>query len=234
MGEAMKTVWFYIIWPLIVLNVGGMLLIAAISASKYATSPAFTVESIRVSFGQIQFTLSVFICFVEWFFAGLFISGYRRSNVSLRSSFSRTTNLIGFHWMPVILLFILFNVVFIGYLFSLIARMPELSYRDMSPVQVGLFMILGPLTAAFTEELTSRGHILSGLIPEGKKLWVAILISAVSFALIHGVFLPDKLVVTFLIGLLTGWYYLRERNLLPLMVTHWFVDPSSFGVFPFR
>ena len=230
----MKKVWFYIIWPSIVLNLGGLLLIAAIYAFKYASSSTPTAGTIQVSFGQIQFALSTFIFLAEWFFAGLLIYGYRKSNASIRPLLSRTANLLDFRSLPAILLFVLFNAVFVGYVLYLIARMPDLSYRDMSPVQVGLFMFLTPLTAAFTEELIWRGHILSGLEMDGKKSWVALLISAVSFALIHGVFLPDKLVVTFLIGLLAGVYYLRERNLLPLMVTHWFVDVWSFGVFLFR
>ncbi len=230
----MRKVWFYIIWPPIVLNIGGLLVIAAIYAYMYAASPAPTTETIRVSFSQMQFALSVFIFLAEWFFAGLLIYGYRKSNLSIRPLFSRTANWLEFRWLPAILLFVLFNAIFIGYLLYLITRMPDLSYRDLSPVQIGLFMFLTPLTAAFTEELIWRGHILSGLELEGKKSWVALLISAVSFAMIHGVFLPDKLVVTFLIGLLAGAYYLRERNLLPLIVTHWFVDVWSFGVFLFR
>jgi membrane protease YdiL (CAAX protease family) len=234
-GEsAMKKVWFYIIWPPLVLNIGGLFLIAAIYAHRYATSPAPTAQTIQVSFSQLQFALSVFIFLVEWFFAGLLIYNYRISNGSVRSLFSRTANLLEFRWMPAILLFVLFNAVSIGYLLYLIARMPELSYRDLSPLQIGFIIFLAPLTAAFTEELIWRGHILSGLILNGKKPGAALLISATSFALIHGVFLPDKLVVTFLMGLLTGVYYLRERNLVPLIVTHWFVNVWAFGLFVFR
>jgi len=202
----MKKVWFYIIWPPVVLNIGGLLLIAALYAYKYATAPTPTTGAIQVSFGQIQFALSIFIFITEWFFAGLLIYGYRKSNTSIRYLFSHTANLFEFRWLPAILIFLLFNAVFIGYLLYLIVKMPDLSYRDMSPVQIGLFMFFTPLTAAFTEELIWRGHILSNLELEEKKPWVALLISAISFALIHGVFLPDKLVVTFLIGLLAGGY----------------------------
>ena len=230
----MKKVRFYVIWPPIVLNVGGVLLIAALYAYKYATSAAPTPGTVSVSYGQIQFALSVFIFFVEWFFAGLLLFRYRKANESIRSLFSRTGKLFEFRWMPAILFFVLFNTIFIGYAFYLIARMPDLSYRDMNPFQISLFMLLTPVTAAFTEELIWRGHIITGLELGGKKPWGALLISAISFSLIHGVFLPDKLVVTFLIGIVAGIYYLRERNLLPLMVTHWFVDVWSFGLFLFR
>ncbi len=112
--------------------------------------------------------------------------------------------------------------------------MPDLTYRDMNPFQGIIFILLVPVTAAFTEELIWRGHILSGFELRGKSPWVALLISAVSFALIHGVFLPDKLLVTFIVGIVTGIYYLRERSLLPIMVTHWFVDVWGFGIFLLR
>ncbi|MBN2146895.1 MAG: CPBP family intramembrane metalloprotease, partial [Anaerolineales bacterium] len=60
-----------------------------------------------------------------------------------------------------------------------------------------------------------------------------VLLSSLSFAAIHGVFLPDKLLVTFLLGIISTVYYLKERNLAPLMLTHWFVDMWSFGLFMF-
>lgn len=232
--KAMKKVWFYIIWPPVVLNIGGLLLIAGRYAYKYATATAPAPGTIQVSFGQIQFALSAFIFVVEWLFAGLLIYGYRKNNESIRSLFSPTGHLLAFRWGPVVALFVLFNAIFVGYMFYLIARMPDLSYRDMQPTQIVLFMLLTPVTAAFTEELIWRGHILTGLERSGKKPWAALLIAATSFALIHSVFLPDKLAVTLLIGIITGIYYQRERSLLPLMITHWFVDVWSFGVFLFR
>ena len=132
------------------------------------------------------------------------------------------------------MLFILFNTIFVGYILNLIARMPDLTYRDMNPFQGILFILLLPVTAAFTEELIWRGHIISGFELRGKSSWVALLLSAISFALIHGVFLPDKLLVTFILGIVAGIYYLRERSLLPIIVTHWFVDVWSFGLFFLR
>jgi membrane protease YdiL (CAAX protease family) len=104
----------------------------------------------------------------------------------------------------------------------------------MSAIQILLLIGLTPLTAAFTEELIWRGHIISGLELRGRRTWAAILISAASFSVIHGVFLPDKLLVTFLLGIVTGYYYVRERKLIPLMFTHWFVDVWSFGIFLIR
>ena len=38
---------------------------------------------------------------------------------------------------------------------------------------------------------------------------------------------------TLLFGIVTGYYYVRERNLIPLMITHAMVDLWSFGWFLF-
>jgi len=216
------------------MNVGGVILVAALYAYMYATSTAPAPEEIQVNFGQTQFALGILIVLVEWSFAGLLLYRYHKSNDSIRSLFSRTGKPLEFRWAPAIWLFILFNSIFVAYIYYLTVRMPDLTYRDLNPLQMILFMLFVPLTAAFTEELIWRGHIISGFELRGKRSWVALLISAISFALIHGVFLPDKLLVTFILGIVTGIYYLRERSLLPLMITHWFVDVWSFGFFFLR
>jgi membrane protease YdiL (CAAX protease family) len=229
-----KNVWPYVVWPPIILNIGGALLIGVIYAYKYATATTPLPDTVQVDFSQTQLALSAFILFVEWFFVYFLFYRYRKSNESIRSLFSRTKNLLEFRWGPAIFLFFVFNIIFVGYILYLISRMPDLTYRGMHPIQAILFILLVPVTAAFTEELIWRGHIISGFELRGKSPLAALLISAVSFALIHGVFLPDKLLVTFIIGIVTGIYYQRERNLLPIIFTHWFVDVWSFGLFFFR
>jgi membrane protease YdiL (CAAX protease family) len=42
--------------------------------------------------------------------------------------------------------------------------------------------------------------------------------------------LPHKPASTFLLGLVAGHYYTRERKLLPLMLTHAFMDIWSYGL----
>ena len=227
-------VWPYVILPPIILNGGIMILFAVLYAYRYATSAIKTPGAIQTNYSQDQIAMSIFIFFVEWLFAGLLLYKQHCTCMSIRNLFSRKDNLLEFRWKPAILLFILFNVIFIGYIFYLITKMPDLTYRDMNQLQIILFLVLTPFTAAFTEELIWRGHIIAGLEHRGKSPWSAITISAVSFALFHGIFLPDKLLVTFIIGIFTGIYYHRERNLLPLMITHWFVDVWSFSIFLLR
>lgn len=230
----LKNVWPYILLPPIVLNAGSLLLIGGMYAFKYATSAPRSPGVFQISSSQIQFAMSILIFFVEWLFALILYFRYRKSNDSIRSLFSAKCDSLRFRWGPAILLFIALNGLFIIYILRLIAKMPNLTYRDMTPLQAVLFLALTPITAAFTEELIWRGHIISGLELCGKRPLVAILISSIAFALIHGLFFPDKLLVTFLIAIVAGMYYTRERNLLPLIFTHWFMDVWSFGLFFFR
>ena len=229
-----KNVWPYIVWPPIILNIGSILLIGAMYAFKYVTSTPPSPENLQISSSQIQFALSILIFLVEWLFALLLLFKYRKAKESIRSLFSSNGNPMQFRWGPTILLFISANALFAGYIFYLISRMPDLTYRDMTPLQAILFILLTPITAAFTEELIWRGHIISGLELRGSNSWVALLISSASFSLIHGIFFPDKLLVTFLIGIMFGIYYIRQRTILPIMITHWIMDVWSFGIFLLR
>jgi len=67
-----------------------------------------------------------------------------------------------------------------------------------------------------------------------KTKWRAIIYSSISFAFIHGVILVDKLVVTFLLGIIAGLYYVKERNLPVLLVSHVILDVITFGLSIFR
>jgi membrane protease YdiL (CAAX protease family) len=39
------------------------------------------------------------------------------------------------------------------------------------------------------------------------------------------------LVVTFLVGIIAGWYYWKERNLIPVIIAHWLLDVWGYGIF---
>ncbi|MGE5248871.1 MAG: CPBP family intramembrane glutamic endopeptidase [Bacteroidota bacterium] len=87
--------------------------------------------------------------------------------------------------------------------------------------------------AGFTEELFWRGFIITRVEQAGGSSKRAILLSAIGFALFHGIFFPDKVGATSLLGLVAGWYYTRERKLLPLMAAHAFMDIWSYGILLF-
>ena len=106
------------------------------------------------------------------------------------------------------------------------------TFGDWATWQRVLLISFVPVTAGFCEELIWRGYIITRPEARGQRRWSAMLLSAVSFALIHGV-LPGKLLVTFLLGIAGGLYYARERNLVPLMLAHMVVDVWSFALSAF-
>ncbi len=77
--------------------------------------------------------------------------------------------------------------------------------------------ILAPLT----EEVIFRGAILRTLLGmmSKKNHWVAIMISAALFGVVHGN--TAQFVNALLMGLLLGWMYYRTKSLVPGILMHW-------------
>ena len=79
--------------------------------------------------------------------------------------------------------------------------------------------IIGPIA----EELLFRGAVLGSLLtwkPIQSKPWIAVLLSAAIFSLIH--LNPAQMPGAFAIGLLYGWLVYRTGSLLPGIVGHVF------------
>ena len=212
--------WVYAVLPAVVLNLAGCMVFGAYYG--LAAQQSALVASVRP--GQVFFALYAFITVVEWAFAAAVMIRLRRAGLSVTSLVAPDGASWRFEWLPAILVFIAFNALFGTYV-AIYARFlggwPR--FPEWAAWQRALMIGFVPVTAAFCEELIWRGYILSRLEARGRGRWSAIVLSAVSFALIHGV-LPDRLLVTFLLGIAAGYYYTRERNLVPLVFTHWFVD----------
>lgn len=131
-------------------------------------------------------------------------------------------------WLPSILVFILLNALFISYmvLALMYGRIPP--WGNVDAPQILFYIVINPLTAGFVEELIWRGYFVEKLIAIGRTEWRAIVYSSISFAVIHGFIIVDKLVVTFIWGIIAGAYYVRERNIPFLMATHIVVDVIAF------
>ncbi len=211
--------------PAIILNLGSIVLFGVFYVAMFAYGTAVTGA---LTPGRMQFWLSAFIFTVEWSFAIALILSLRRSGINLRQVIAPTGELWGFRWLPALIMFVAVNILMLLYMLGLRAFYGELGYADLATWQRLAMILLVPLSAAFCEELIWRGYILPGWLSTGRR-WRAILLSALSFALIHGIFLPDKLLMTFIFGVITGDYYTRQPNLLPLFFTHWFVDFWSYG-----
>lgn len=84
-----------------------------------------------------------------------------------------------------------------------------------SGIAGALFVVVsGPII----EEIGFRGLLLDGLLKTRCRPWVAILISAVAFGLVHGLWAP--FVTATLFGLLAGWLYWRTGSIIPSLIIH--------------
>lgn len=84
--------------------------------------------------------------------------------------------------------------------------------------------ILAPLA----EEIVFRGAILRTLLDmmSKKNHWVAIMISAAIFGVVHGNM--AQFVNALLIGLILGWMYYRTKSLVPGILLHWVNNTVAF------
>lgn len=90
------------------------------------------------------------------------------------------------------------------------------------------YFVVG-LLAPVCEELVFRGAVLRALLRWASSHWVAIAISAVFFALIHGN--PAQMPHAFLIGLLLGWLYYRTDSIVPGVVYHWVNNSIAYVLY---
>jgi len=221
----------YVIVPVVVL----------LLASTLAYSTYFALAAIRpevatlIPAGQVTFGLYVLIAIVEWSLAISIMRRLRRAGGSPLDLIAPHGHPWRFRWLPTALMFVGANVIIGGLMVVLVAlesASPGPSYYEgLRRWQLLLFVVGIPVSAGFCEELIWRGYVITRLEARGRGRWMVILLSAVFFALIHS---PLHWPFTFLFGIVTGYYYVRERNLIPLMIAHAIVDFWSFGWFLLR
>lgn len=85
------------------------------------------------------------------------------------------------------------------------------------------------LLAPLAEELVFRGAILKALLGWSKNHWMAIAISALLFALVHGN--PVQMPHAFLVGLLLGWMYYRTGSIVPGVAYHWVNNTIAYVMY---
>lgn len=218
--------WVYAVLPVVIIN-----LVSCGIFGAYGFLQATQAErAAQIPLGQLSFGLSAFIFILEWVLAVSIILAFKRQHTPLRTLIAPEGKLLGFRWGPGLLVFVAFNVLWVAYFYALrVLGMPT-RIEGLAAWQVVFYVALLPITAGFCEELIWRGYIITRLEARGRRPWAAILLSAISFALIHGIFFPGKLLVTFLTGILAGLYFVRERNLVPLMIAHAVVDVWAFAL----
>lgn len=96
------------------------------------------------------------------------------------------------------------------------------------------YIVIG-LCAPLVEEVVFRGAILRKLLEwikdslgelSNKKAWIAIVISAVFFAAIHGN--PAQIPHALIIGILLGWLYYRTGSIIPGVIYHWINNSVAY------
>ena len=97
-------------------------------------------------------------------------------------------------------------------------KLSELSVPVVSVGDLVLAIITVAIVPAICEELLFRGMVLNGLRSKGK--WVAILISALVFALMHSNI--EQLPYTFMLGVVLGYIAYETGSIIPSIVMHTF------------
>ena len=84
--------------------------------------------------------------------------------------------------------------------------------------------VLAPLV----EEMVFRGALLRTLLDmvSKKNHWVAIMVSAFVFGLVHGNM--AQFVNAMIMGLMLGWMYYRTRSIVPGILLHWVNNTLAF------
>lgn len=87
-------------------------------------------------------------------------------------------------------------------------------------------VLYGCIFCPILEEIGVRGILLGGLLKSRCRPWLAILVSALIFALLHGI--GVHFVVSFVFGIILGWLYWRTGSIVLCMIIHVVNNSLSF------
>lgn len=107
--------------------------------------------------------------------------------------------------------------------------LPDMNSQLMGEIMLNRWGYLSIcIFAPLVEELVFRGAILRALLQGFSRHWVAIVCSALLFALIH--MNPAQMPHAFCLGLLLGWMYYRTRSVIPGIMVHWVNNTVAYAV----
>ena len=87
-------------------------------------------------------------------------------------------------------------------------------------------LLYGCIFCPVLEEIGLRGILLGGLLKSRCRPWLAILVSALIFALLHGI--GVHFLVSFVFGIILGWLYWRTGSIVLCMIIHVVNNSLSF------
>jgi len=111
-------------------------------------------------------------------------------------------------------------------------RMPDAYIRLFAGIMNHKFGYIAiGILAPVAEEMVFRGGILRSLlrVTGDKKAWLAIFISALLFAIVHGNLAQGANAL--LLGLLLGWLFCRTNSVVPGIVLHWVNNTIAYILF---
>lgn len=85
------------------------------------------------------------------------------------------------------------------------------------------------LLAPLVEEMVFRGAILRSLLSAVSRPWIAVVLSAVLFAVVHAN--PAQIPHAMLVGLLLGWMYMRTDSIVPGVAYHWVNNSIAYVMY---
>lgn len=217
--------WVYTILAPILIGMGS----AGVYFVYYAMQAVQPERVAGITSGQLDTWISLYILLVRWVLAISIVLELRKAGGSITELIAPQGQPWQFRWRPTLVMFVVLNALTIP---LVVVAMAFEQWRMFvgQPLWQRLFWFFAiPITAGVTEELIWRGYAITRMEAQGRKRWPAILLSALSFALIHGT--PVHWAITFVVGIIAGYYYTRERKLVPLIATHVVMDLWSFGIF---
>lgn len=124
----------------------------------------------------------------------------------------------------VLVLVSVFSLIDIEHLFPKQFEHLAKATQHLFPGIAGL--LYGCIFCPVLEEIGLRGILLDGLLKTRCRPWLAILITALVFALLHG--LGVHFVSSFIFAMIVGWLYWRTGSIIPCMIVHIVNNSLSF------
>lgn len=124
----------------------------------------------------------------------------------------------------VLVMLSVFTLIDLDHLFPKEIGSLEKTGEHLFPGIAGL--LYGCIFCPVLEEIGLRGILLGGLLKSRCRPWMAILITAVIFALFHGV--GVHFLVSFVFATIIGWLYWRTGSIILCMIIHIINNSLSF------
>ena len=112
-----------------------------------------------------------------------------------------------------------------------IERLSPKEFESLSETGEHLFLgiagvLYGCIFCPVLEEVGVRGILLGGLLKSRCRPWLAIMVTALIFALLHGI--GVHFVVSLVFGIILGWLYWRTGSIVLCMIIHVVNNSLSF------